>query len=62
MTVDPDTAATTTEHAGRSYYFCSMGCAQRFGQSPEKYAAATIDSSKPPASCTTAAAASTGLD
>jgi P-type Cu+ transporter len=47
MTVDPNNAAATTEHAGRRYYFCSKGCAQRFAQSPEKYAAATVESSKP---------------
>jgi P-type Cu+ transporter len=46
MPVDPNNAATT-EHAGRNYYFCSTGCAQRFAQAPEKYAAATVDSSKP---------------
>jgi Cu+-exporting ATPase len=49
MTVDPNKAAATTEHAGRSYYFCSKGCAQRFAQAPEKYAAATLDAPKPPA-------------
>jgi P-type Cu+ transporter len=50
MTVDPKKAAAKIDHAGQSYYFCSKGCAQRFAQSPEKYEAATVDSSKLPAS------------
>jgi Cu+-exporting ATPase len=50
MSVDPAKAAAKIDHAGRSYYFCSKGCAQRFGQSPEKYAAATVDSLKFPVS------------
>jgi Cu+-exporting ATPase len=50
MTVDPTKAVAKIDHAGRSYYFCSKGCAQRFAQSPEKYAAATVDSPNLPAS------------
>jgi P-type Cu+ transporter len=46
MTVDPAKAAAKIDHAGQSFYFCSKGCAQRFAQSPDKYAAATIDSRK----------------
>src|SRR5271166_6588867 len=45
MSVDPAKAAAKIDHAGQSYYFCSKGCAQRFAQSPDKYAAA-IDSQK----------------
>jgi Cu+-exporting ATPase len=44
MTVDPRKAAGKIDHAGQTYYFCSKGCAQRFAQSPEKYAAATAES------------------
>jgi Cu+-exporting ATPase len=44
MTVDPRKAAAKIDHAGQTYYFCSKGCAQRFAQSPEKYAAATAES------------------
>jgi Cu+-exporting ATPase len=48
MSVDPAKAAAKIDHAGQSYYFCSKGCAQRFAQSPEKYAAGMVDSSKLP--------------
>ncbi len=37
MTVDPTRAAAKVEHAGKTYYFCSPGCAKRFQQAPEKY-------------------------
>ena len=37
MTVDPEKAAATAEHAGKTYYFCAPGCAKRFQQAPEKY-------------------------
>ena len=39
MPVDPEKAAARIEHSGRPYYFCSPGCAQRFREAPEKYAA-----------------------
>jgi len=37
MQVDPARAAGRTEHAGRTYYFCSKGCQQRFEADPAKY-------------------------
>jgi len=37
MTVDPTRAAAKVEHAGKTCYFCSPGCAKRFQQAPEKY-------------------------
>ena len=37
MTVDPARAQATVEHAGKTYYFCSASCADRFRASPEKY-------------------------
>src|SRR5262249_25184323 len=37
MTVVPDKAAARVEHAGKTYYFCAPGCAQRFAENPEKY-------------------------
>ncbi len=40
MTVDPARAAATSEHGGKTYYFCSAGCAKKFGSDPEKYLAA----------------------
>ena len=30
MTVDPATAAGSYNHDGRTYYFCSKGCLQKF--------------------------------
>jgi Cu+-exporting ATPase len=40
MTVDPEKAAAKVEHAGKTYYFCSKGCAERFSREPEKFLAA----------------------
>ena len=37
MAVDPARAAATVEHAGQAYYFCSKGCATKFGAEPSKY-------------------------
>jgi len=37
MTVDPATARHRTEHAGRTYYFCSAGCRAKFESDPAKY-------------------------
>jgi Cu+-exporting ATPase len=37
MTVAPETAKASVEHAGKRYFFCSDGCAQRFRQDAEKY-------------------------
>lgn len=38
MTVDPATAESV-QHEGRTYHFCSPGCAKRFRQDPGKYIA-----------------------
>jgi P-type Cu+ transporter len=37
MTLDPARAAATVEHVGKTYYFCSQGCAAKFGADPGKY-------------------------
>jgi Cu+-exporting ATPase len=37
MSVDPEKAKAKVEHAGKSYYFCSAGCAKRFEQAPGKF-------------------------
>jgi len=37
MQVDPARAAGSTEHQGKTYYFCSRGCLQRFQTDPAKY-------------------------
>ena len=37
MSVDPGAAADTFEHAERTYYFCSLSCAEKFRADPTKY-------------------------
>jgi acyl dehydratase/YHS domain-containing protein len=37
--IDPGAAATTVEHAGRTYHFCSEGCADAFAADPDSYLA-----------------------
>jgi Cu+-exporting ATPase len=39
MTVDPHTAKHRAEYRGRTYYFCSGRCRERFEAEPEKYLA-----------------------
>jgi Cu+-exporting ATPase len=40
MTVAPEKAAAELGHAGKTYYFCSKRCAERFSKEPEKFLAA----------------------
>jgi P-type Cu+ transporter len=37
MEVDEQQAAGKSEYKGRSYYFCSPGCQQRFEADPARY-------------------------
>ena len=37
MSVDPHTAKHRREHGGRTYYFCSARCAEKFEAAPEEY-------------------------
>ncbi|WP_135821686.1 XdhC family protein [Halostella litorea] len=37
MTVDPDDAAASVEHGGRTYHFCCHGCADSFESEPSAY-------------------------
>jgi YHS domain-containing protein len=39
MEVDEKTAAATSEHKGKTYYFCAFGCKNAFDADPEKYLA-----------------------
>ena len=39
MKVDPKSAAGTAEHDGKTYYFCSKHCVERFTADPRKYLA-----------------------
>ncbi len=37
MTVEPATAAGAWEYQGETYYFCSVGCLERFKADPEHF-------------------------
>ena len=37
MSVDPQTADYSSQHAGKTWYFCSSGCQSKFDNNPEKY-------------------------
>lgn len=37
MKITPETAFTSIEHEGTTYYFCSQDCADSFRESPEDY-------------------------
>jgi P-type Cu+ transporter len=39
MTVDPHKTPHRQQHAGRTYYFCSAGCRDKFAADPAKYLA-----------------------
>jgi adenylate cyclase len=41
MAIDPDRAAGRLVHDGRTYFFCTLACAGRFAQAPERYAGRT---------------------
>lgn len=38
MMVDEARAKGTSQHRGKTYYFCAPGCKQRFDAAPERYA------------------------
>jgi YHS domain-containing protein len=37
MQVDPANAAGEAEYQGRTYYFCSDGCKQKFDTNPQQF-------------------------
>jgi len=37
MTVGEKKAAATYEYKGKTYYFCAVGCKDKFSQDPEKF-------------------------
>jgi YHS domain-containing protein len=37
MRVTQDDAEATTEYKGKTYYFCSVGCKDRFKTNPKQY-------------------------
>jgi Cu+-exporting ATPase len=42
MNVDATEAKHTARHDGRTFYFCSAGCLDKFSREPEKYAPAHV--------------------
>jgi P-type Cu+ transporter len=44
MNVDSEKSKAKVDHSGKSYYFCSSGCAKRFEQEPEKFLSAVATS------------------
>ena len=47
MTVDPARAAGYFDHAGTTYYFCSVGCLEKFKADSAKYLAAVGQALQP---------------
>ncbi len=41
MTVEPAKAAAQSTYKGQTYYFCAVGCKQRFDREPERYLSQT---------------------
>ena len=37
MDVKEEEAAATYEYKGNTYYFCAVGCKEKFAQDPERY-------------------------
>ena len=37
MQVDPKSAAGQAQQGGKTYYFCSASCRDKFEQAPERY-------------------------
>jgi YHS domain-containing protein len=37
MEVDKEQAAATYEYKGKKYYFCAVGCKERFANDPEQF-------------------------
>src|SRR5215469_3131067 len=59
MTVDPQKARGAVEHQGKTFYFCSPRCVERFQAEPEKYLApklVSIGMAQPPAQPSVSAA------
>jgi YHS domain-containing protein len=37
MEINEKEAAATYEHKGKTYYFCAVGCKEKFAKDPEKF-------------------------
>ncbi|MCQ9208412.1 MAG: YHS domain-containing protein [Omnitrophica bacterium] len=44
MTVEKDKAAATSEHMGKTFYFCAAACKEKFDAEPMKYMGKEKDS------------------
>lgn len=38
MTINEQQTVLKSEYKGKMYYFCSLGCKQRFDENPQRYA------------------------
>ena len=47
MTIDSESAKARAEVNGRTYFFCSSGCATAFEANPERYAPQASDVAQP---------------
>src|ERR671930_23936 len=46
MPVDPDAAAGSFEYGGRTYYFCSKSCLNKFRQTPDAFTGGVAEAEK----------------
>ncbi|MBI2357320.1 MAG: heavy metal translocating P-type ATPase, partial [Deltaproteobacteria bacterium] len=53
MDVEPQSAAGSYEHDGRTYYFCSEPCLERFRENPAKFFAGAVSEAESPARAAT---------
>jgi P-type Cu+ transporter len=40
MDIDPEGVAATSDYEGTTYYFCAIGCKERFDAEPAKFLSA----------------------
>lgn len=51
MVVDPQNAAAAAVYGGRTHYFCSASCREKFEEAPEKYAGAAAQQGRREGGC-----------
>jgi len=47
MEIDPKDAAATSDYEGITYYFCAIGCKERFDAEPAKFLGAAGEAGAP---------------
>ena len=47
MTVEPSSAAAERVHEGQTFYFCAVGCAERFEKDPKRYLSPSLKGQTP---------------